>query len=73
VRNKFKDNSFSIIQKELSSSLQELSAVQERSGDLPVLSARHYAIPGNQYLILPIRKMKESEREEILSKISDCD
>lgn len=80
VQKKFEDNSFSIIQKKLSSSLQEitlaereLSAVREKTNDLSVLSAQHYATLGNQYLILPIRKMQESEREEILNKIADCD
>ncbi len=62
VSNKLGDDFFSEIQKELLPSLQELSA--------PV---RRYTTSGNPYVILPIRRMEELERESILRKISDCD
>lgn len=55
---------------ELVSSLQELSAAREETDILPILSAQRNTISDNQYLILPIRKMEESERESILRKIS---
>ena len=69
VSNKFGDDFFSEIQKELLSSLQELSAARRETGALPASPARRYAISGNPYIILPIRKMEESERESILRKI----
>ncbi len=73
ISNKFDNNSFSKIQKELLSSFQELSAARDKTDVLPHLSAQHYVVSGNQYLILPIRKMEESEREEIFRKISNYD
>lgn len=71
VQNKFTDDFFSEIKNELLSSLQELSAAREATDISLILSAQRNTISDNQYLILPIRKMEESERESILSKISD--
>lgn len=73
VQNKFTDDFFSEIKKELLPSLQELSAARETTDISLILSAQRNTISDNQYLILPIRKMEESEREIIFSKISNCD
>ena len=73
VSSKFKDDFFSEIQKELLPSLQELSKARETTGDLPAFHARRYTDTGDPYVILPIRKMEESECEEILRKISNSD
>lgn len=70
IQNKFKDDFFSEIKNELVSSLQELSAAREENDIVPILSAPRNTISDNQYLILPVRKMEESERENILRKIS---
>ena len=59
VQNELKDNFFSEIQKELLPSLQELS--------------QHSAFLNNPYVILPVRKMEQSEREGVLRKISEGD
>ena len=72
IQNKFGDDFFSEIQKELLPSLQELSAARETDA-LPASRAWRHAVSGNPYVILPIRKMEESERESIIRKISDCD
>lgn len=60
IKNKSEDNFFRDIQKELLSSLLELSTTREENG-----------IFDNPYVILPIREMKESERKEIINKISE--
>lgn len=70
VQSKFTNDFFSEIKKELLPSLQELSAAREEIDILPALSVQRNTISDNQYLILPIRKMEESERESILKKIS---
>ncbi|OGD24805.1 hypothetical protein A2819_00995 [Candidatus Azambacteria bacterium RIFCSPHIGHO2_01_FULL_40_24] len=61
------------LQKELLPSLRELSATQEKTSALLVSSAISHINSGNPYVILPIRQMKESERESILRKTSDSD
>lgn len=71
IRSKSADDFFSEIQKELLPSLKELSAVREKSDILSASPDLHHTISGNPYVILPIRKMEESECEEILRKISD--
>ena len=58
------------LQKELLPSLRELSAAQETIGISSVSSAANYINPANPYVILPIRKMEESERASILRKTS---
>lgn len=56
------------ILQELLPSLREITLAERESSALPAL--RH-AISNNPYVILPIRKMEESERESILGKISE--
>lgn len=72
AQNKFENNFFKDIQKELLPSLQELSATGE-TDTLAASLARRHAASGNPYIILPIRKMEEFERKEIFEKISDRD
>ncbi len=69
--NKPGNDFFSEIQKELLPSLQELSMTREKTNDLSTAPAQHHATTDNPYIILPIRKMEESERENILRKIYD--
>lgn len=71
--NKSENDFFSQIQKELLPSLQELSAVQEKISVLPTASTQRYVNIDNPYVILPIRKMEESERENTIKKISNRD
>jgi len=73
ISNKLEDDFLIDIQKELLPSLRELSVAQGETDAPSVSSAVSYINSGNPYVILPIRKMEESERESILSKISDCD
>lgn len=71
--NKSEDNFFSEIQKELLPSLQELSVAQVKKDILPVASTQQYIIATDPYIILPIRKMENSERDNILRKTYDRD
>ncbi|MDO8574973.1 MAG: hypothetical protein Q7R61_01720 [bacterium] len=73
VQNKFSNDFFSEIQKELLPSLREFSSVQGKNSVSSISSVVSYVNSGNPYVILPIRKMEESERESILNKISGCD
>jgi len=73
ISNKLEDYFLGDIQKELMPSLRDLSAAQGETGAPFVSSAVSYINSGNPYVILPIRKMEESERESILNKTSDCD
>ncbi|MBI2446411.1 MAG: hypothetical protein HYV51_01140 [Parcubacteria group bacterium] len=73
ISNKLEDDFFGNINKELLPSLRELSAAQVKTSISSVSSAVSYINSGNPYVILPIRQMEESERENILKKISDCD
>ena len=73
VQNKFNNDFFSEIQKELSPSLREWSSVQGKNSVSSISSVVSYVNSGNPYVILPIRKMEESERKDILKKISGCD
>jgi len=73
ISNKLEDYFLGDIQKELMPSLRDLSAAQGETGAPFVSSAVSYINSGNPYVILPIRKMEESERENILNKTSDCD
>lgn len=67
------DKFFSEIQKELLSSLKELSTPQKEISAPYSQSALHNNSLSGSYVILPIRKMEKSEREDILGKISDRD
>lgn len=71
VQDEFKGDFLRDIQKELLPSLRELSAASEKTDALPTSSIPDRAIFGNPYVILPIREMKESERKEIINKISE--
>lgn len=74
-QNKLEYNFFRDIQKELLPSLKELSMPQKKiSAPYSQLALHHddNALSGS-YIILPIRKMEESERKHILRKISECD
>lgn len=69
AQNKLEYNFFRDIQKELLPSIKELSAVREKTDILSASPDLRHIISDNPYVILPIRKMKESERESILGKI----
>lgn len=66
--------SFSSFQNDLLSSLHDLSAINDEANVVSpgVFEPRH-TVSENPYVILPVRKMKESEREEILKKTIACD
>lgn len=66
------DKAFSDFQRDLLSSLHDLSTVNDKTISHAVFETR-YAVSENPYVILPVRKMKESEREEILNKTVNCD
>ncbi len=73
IQNKSENNFFSEIQKDILSSLKELSAAKKETNEvLPAVFKKNYTISDNSYIILPVRKMGESEREKIIGKISTC-